>query len=67
MQNKYVIDIIQTIQETKYCTLMVAKGRLSVEEMNLISEVAAQYKKIVIFASMRDVVFNNDKNVLVAI
>lgn len=67
MQNKYVIDIIQTMQETKYCTLMVAKGRLSVEEMNLISEVAAQYKKIVIFASMRDVVFNNDKNVLVAI
>jgi len=67
MQNKYVIDIIQLIQETNYSILMVIKGRLSVEEMNLISEVAAQYKKTVIFASMRDVVFNNDKNVLVAI
>jgi len=67
MQNKYVIDIIQSIQETNYSILMVIKGRLSVEEMNLINEVAAQYKKTVIFASMRDVVFNNDKNVLVAI
>ena len=67
MQNKYVIDIIQSIQETNYSILMVIKGRLSVEEMNLINEVAAQYKKTVIFASMRDVVFNNDKNALVAI
>jgi len=46
---------------------MVIKGRLSVDEMNLINEVAMQYKKTVIFASMRNVVFNNDKNVLVAI
>ena len=67
MQNKYVIDIIQSIQETNYSRLMVIKGRLSVEEVNLINEVAAQYKKTVIFASMRDVVFNNNKNVLVAI
>jgi len=67
MQNKYVIDIIQSIQETNYSRLMVIKGRLSVDEMNLINEVAMQYKKTVIFASMRNVVFNNDKNVLVAI
>jgi hypothetical protein len=65
MQNKYVRDIIQAIQGTNYNTIMVFKGRLSAEEMNLISEVAVQYKKIVIFALMHELLFNNDKNALV--
>lgn len=67
MQNRYVREIIQAIQGTKYDKIMVHKGQLNNEEMNLINAVAMQYKKIIIYASMRDILFNSDKNTLVAV
>jgi hypothetical protein len=65
MTNTYVRDIIQAIQQSDYKTIMVYKSKLISEEMNLIGEIALEYKKTIIFACMKDIIFNNNENILV--
>ncbi|AGF57392.1 MULTISPECIES: hypothetical protein [Clostridium] len=65
MPNEYLTQIILAIRETKYDIIMVFKNRLTNEESKFISDVAMEYSKTVLFASMQTMLFNNNKNVLI--
>ncbi|NRZ34964.1 hypothetical protein DZE41_005392 [Clostridium beijerinckii] len=45
MYNLYVRKIITAIIESDYKTIMVYKSRLADEEINLINEIACEYRK----------------------
>ncbi|MZK53416.1 hypothetical protein [Clostridium beijerinckii] len=65
MYNLYVRKIITAIIESDYKTIMVYKSRLTDQEMNLINEIACEYRKTIIFAFMKDIIFNTDETMLI--
>ena len=68
MTNSYVRNIIGAIIEPNKDKniIMVYKNKLDESDEIMIKKLAIEYRKTIIFATMHDIIFNNnDKNVLV--
>ena len=65
MQNTYERDIIQAILEGNHKTIMVFKSKLINSQISLIHMMAEEYKKKIIFGSMKEILFNDNEKILV--
>lgn len=67
MFSKYVSSIILAIRESKNNIIMVFQSKLNEDEINFISDLAIDYNKIVLFASMQAILFNDENDKLLIV
>ena len=65
MRNAYERDVIQAILESNHNTIMVYKNKLMNSQITLIYIMAQEYNKKIILGSMKEILFNNNENILV--
>jgi hypothetical protein len=65
MASVYVTKIVTVIESSKERIIMVAKSRLTEIDMKLIKSFANDNNKEVKFATMQEICFCKDKNILV--
>jgi DNA-binding Xre family transcriptional regulator len=65
MASVYVTKIVTVIESSKERTIMVARSRLTETDMKLIRSFANDNNKEVKFATMQEICFCKDKNILV--
>jgi hypothetical protein len=65
MQNAYERDVIKAILESNHSTIMVYKNKLMNSQITLIDTMAQEYNKKIILGSMKEILFNNNENILI--
>ncbi|AQR90933.1 hypothetical protein [Clostridium saccharobutylicum] len=65
MGNTYERDIIKAILESNQETIMVFKSKLMNSQINSINMMAGEYNKKIIFGSIKEILFNKNKKILV--
>lgn len=65
MSDNYLTKILNLIKTTKYKTLMVYRYKLLNSDLKFIETLAMEYHKTIIFATMQEVCFNNEDNILI--
>lgn len=63
--DNYTSKVITALQESKNTIIMVYSYKLFIQNVTMLEQVAMRYNKTILFASMKDVLFNNNDNVLV--
>jgi hypothetical protein len=53
------------MQTRKENTILINKNMLTNEDIKLIKELAVIYNKIIIFGSLKNIIFNNEPNVYI--
>jgi hypothetical protein len=65
MKNDYVRKVHSAMQTRKENTILINKNMLTNEDIKLIKELAVIYNKIIIFGSLKNIIFNNEPNVYI--
>jgi len=65
--NIYVSKVLKELQENEKDILMVGSAQLNKADKEMLKQLAKEYNKTIIFATVKDIIFNNNDNILVIV